>query len=99
MMKIENNLFKILKKEIEVGNGDDYLENGLEGDEVNFLKEWVGDKGKVYFCYLGMGSVDCWEVDKSLEEVSKENGVSDFNDVKIFENVVFSDDGFWVKVV
>ena len=91
-MNIENNLFRIVDKEIEIGNS-------LEGEEVKFLKEWVGDKGKVYFCYLGMGSVDCWEVDKSLEEVSKENGVSDFNDVKIFENVVFGDDGFWVKVV
>ena len=53
----------------------------------------------MYFCYLGMGGVECWVVNESLEEVSKGDGVEDFNEVKLFENVVFSDDGFWVKVV
>ena len=100
-MKIENNLFKILKKEYELNNmGEgDYLEDGLEDSEIKFLKEWKGEKGKVYFCYLGMGGVECWVVNESLEEVSKGDGVEDFNEVKLFENVVFSDDGFWVKVV
>ena len=96
-MKIENNLYKILKEENKVNDLDDLY--NLDEDEVEFLNSWKGIKDKVYFCYLGMGGVDCWKVDKSLEEVSKEDGVGDFNDVKIFENVVFSDDGFWVKVV
>ena len=96
-MKIENNLYKILKEENKVNDLDDLY--NLDEDEVEFLNSWKGIKDKVYFCYLGMGGVDCWRVDRSLEEVSKEDGVGDFNDVKIFENVVFSDDGFWVKVV
>ena len=96
-MKIENNLYKILKEESKVNDFDDLF--NLNEDEIEFLNNWEGEKGKVYFCYLGMGSVDCWEVNKSLEEVSEEDGVSDFNEVKIFENVVFGDDGFWVKVV
>ena len=96
-MKIENNLYKILKEENKVNDLDDLY--NLDEDEVEFLNSWKGIKDKVYFCYFGMGGVDCWKVDKSLEEVSKEDGVGDFNDVKIFENVVFSDDGFWVKVV
>ena len=96
-MKIENNLYKILKEENKVNDLDDLY--NLDEDEVEFLNSWKGIKDKVYFCYLGMGGVDCWKVDKSLEEVSKEDGVSDYNEVKIFENVVFSDDGFWVKVV
>ena len=96
-MKIENNLYKILKEENKINDLDDLY--NLDGDEIDFLNSWKGIKDKVYFCYLGMGGVDCWKVDKSLEEVSKEDGVSDYNEVKIFENVVFSDDGFWVKVV
>ena len=96
-MKIENNLYKILKEENKVNDLDDLY--NLDEDEVEFLNSWKGIKDKVYFCYLGMGGVDCWKVDKSLEEVSKEDGVSDYNEVKIFENVVFCDDGFWVKVV
>ena len=96
-MKIENNLYKILKEENKVNDLDDLY--NLDGGEIDFLNSWKGIKDKVYFCYLGMGGVDCWKVDKSLEEVSKEDGVSDFNEVKIFENVVFGDDGFWVKVV
>ena len=96
-MKIENNLYKILKEENKVNDLDDLY--NLDEDEVEFLNSWKGIKDKVYFCYLGMGGVDCWKVDKSLEEVGKEDGVSDFNEVKIFENVVFGDDGFWVKVV
>lgn len=98
-MKIENNLYNILEKEIEVNKIGDYLNNDLEKEEVEFLKEWKGVKGNVYFCYLGMGGVDCWVVDKKLEDVINEDGVSDYNDNKLFDNVVFNDDGFWVKVV
>ena len=65
-MKIENNLYKILKEENKVNDLDDLY--NLDEDEVEFLNSWKGIKDKVYFCYLGMGGVDCWKVDKSLNE-------------------------------
>ena len=56
-MKIENNLYKILKEENKVNDLDDLY--NLDEDEVEFLNSWKGIKDKVYFCYLGMCWVDC----------------------------------------
>jgi hypothetical protein len=100
-MKIENNLFKILKEEIRVNEIDDYFD-GLNEEEVKFVKEWKGEKGKMYFCYLGMGGIDVWEVGEkydNFDDVKKNvDGWEDFNEEVIFENVLFIDDGFYVKV-
>jgi hypothetical protein len=100
-MKIENNLYKILDKEGEVVGVENRFE-GYEEDEIKILKEWKGEKDKMYFCYLGYGSVKVWEEKncKNFEEVKKKigSGWEDYNEEGIFDNVLFIDDGFYLKV-
>jgi hypothetical protein len=100
-MRIENCLYKILDKECEVVGVECRMEN-FDEEEVKFLKEWVGVCGKMYFCYMGMGGLDIWEVKdcKDFEEVKRKisSGWEDFNEEGIFDNVLFIDDGFYLKV-
>ena len=102
-MSTENCLYDVLKKEIEVNNIGDYF-NEMDRKEIEYLKSWKGEKDKMYFCYLGMGGVDCWVVDKykSFKDVMKDDlnsGWEDYYNEKLFDNVLFIDDGFYIKVV
>jgi hypothetical protein len=49
-----------------------------------------------------MGGIDVWEVGEkydNFDDVKKNvDGWEDFNEEVIFENVLFIDDGFYVKV-
>jgi hypothetical protein len=98
--KIENNLYKIIDKEGEVIGVEKRFE-GYSKEDIKFLKEWKGEKGKMYFWYGGPG-MDMWEEDcKDFEEVKKKisSGWEDFNEEKLFDNVLFVDDGFYIKVI
>jgi nucleosome binding factor SPN SPT16 subunit len=101
-MKIENNLYKILDKECEVIGGECRMEN-FDKDEIKFLKEWKGEKDKMYFCYMSYGDVKVWEVKdcKNFDDVKKKisSGWEDYNEEELFDNVLFVDDGLYVKVI
>ena len=100
-MKIENSLYKIIDKEGEVIGVEKRFE-GFDKDEIKLLKDWKGEKGKMYFCYGGMGGLDIWEVKdcKDFEDVKKKigGGWEDFNEEELFDNVFFIDDGFYIIV-
>ena len=100
-MKIENNLYEIIDKEGEVIGVEERFD-GVGEEDIKFLKEWVGEIGKMYFCYLGMGGIDIWEVKdcKNFKDVKEKigSGWEDYNEEKIFDNVLFIDDGFYIIV-
>lgn len=96
---IENNLFKILKREIELNENEDYLEE-LNSDEIELLKNWVGEKDKMYFCYVSVCIKIFEEKEyKNFDDVKREwDGCEDFNELNEFENVMYVEDGFYIVV-
>ena len=99
MKMIENNLYKILEKEIELVEYENYLEE-LNDDEIELLKNWVGEKDKMYFCYVSVGIKILEEKEyKNFDDVRNNyDGWEDYNELNEFENVMYIEDGFYIVV-
>jgi len=99
MKMIENNLYKILEKEIELVEYENYLEE-LNDDEIELLKNWVGEKDKMYFCYVSVGIKILEEKEyKNFDDVRNNyDGWEDYNELNEFENVMYIEDGFFIVV-